>query len=563
MRRVVWILTSLVVALAAPASAQSYEIAWSSVDAGGTTSASGAGYRLAGTVGQADAAGPLAGAAYVVQSGFWAVAVEDAAAQADLSITASDGQTTAVPGQSVTYAIVVGNAGPSAVVGASVAAASVPPLAGAAWTCAASPGSSCPSSGSGPIAQAVSLLSGGSATFTLTGNIDPAATGTLVLTASVAAPAGVGDPVASNNAATDTDVLSARADLALTLADAPDPVGPGGLLTYTVRVTNDGPSVSPGMTVSHTLPAAVTFVSATPGSPACAHAGGVVTCSLGGLAPAAGTTVAVSASVSLNAVGTLTSTARVTGAATDPVGANDADTQTTSVLSVPPEGEVAHGSRLQGDLAPPGGIPDVDLFRVRQEPFASYEVVVDAASGDVGTGAGPALDRVAANGTTVLQSASPIGTGAGRSLRFANATSAAIEDELVRVRSRGCQTTCGPDDTYRLRAWETTYAVARFNDAGSQFTVLIVQNPTAQPVDVTVLFWSADGSLLGTYVQSTPVPARGQLVLPTWLVPGVAGASGSMTVVHDAPYGALAGKAIAIELKTGFVVESLMEPRPR
>jgi hypothetical protein len=36
-----------------------------------------------------------------------------------------------------------------------------------------------------------------------------------------------------------------------------------------------------------------------------------------------------------------------------------------------------------------------------------------------------------------------------------------------------------------------------------------------------------------------------------------------VTVVHDAPYGALAGKTVALEPSTGFSFDSPMLPRPR
>jgi hypothetical protein len=48
-----------------------YDLTWWSVDGGGG-SASGGGYSLAGTVGQADAALPLTGGDYTLHSGFWA-----------------------------------------------------------------------------------------------------------------------------------------------------------------------------------------------------------------------------------------------------------------------------------------------------------------------------------------------------------------------------------------------------------------------------------------------------------------------------------------------------------
>jgi uncharacterized repeat protein (TIGR01451 family) len=53
------------------------------------------------------------------------------------------------------------------------------------------------------------------------------------------------------------------ADVSITKTDAPDPVAPGSNLTYTLTVTNSGPSSAGNITVSDILPASETFVSFT------------------------------------------------------------------------------------------------------------------------------------------------------------------------------------------------------------------------------------------------------------------------------------------------------------
>ncbi len=62
---------------------------------------------------------------------------------------------------------------------------------------------------------------------------------------------------------TDTPVET-QADLAVSKADDPDPVIVGTLLTYTLVVTNQGPSAARGVVVTDTLPPEVAFVSADP-----------------------------------------------------------------------------------------------------------------------------------------------------------------------------------------------------------------------------------------------------------------------------------------------------------
>jgi len=62
---------------------------------------------------------------------------------------------------------------------------------------------------------------------------------------------------------TDTPV-EGRSDLGVVKADDPDPVIVGTLLTYTLEVTNYGPSVARNVLVTDTLPPEVAFVSANP-----------------------------------------------------------------------------------------------------------------------------------------------------------------------------------------------------------------------------------------------------------------------------------------------------------
>jgi uncharacterized repeat protein (TIGR01451 family) len=128
------------------------------------------------------------------------------AANANLGITKTDGVTSVTAGQNVIYTLAVTNAGPDAVVGASVADTMPAALTGVSWTC--SPVASCGApSGSGNIATTVSLANGGSATFTVNATVAASATGSVVNTATVAAPAGTTDGTPGNNSATDTDTI--------------------------------------------------------------------------------------------------------------------------------------------------------------------------------------------------------------------------------------------------------------------------------------------------------------------------------------------------------------------
>ena len=63
-------------------------------------------------------------------------------------------------------------------------------------------------------------------------------------------------------------------DLAVAKSDSPDPVAVGDQLTYTLTVNNTGAGDATGVTLTDTLPSAVSFVSVTPSQAVAATGGG-------------------------------------------------------------------------------------------------------------------------------------------------------------------------------------------------------------------------------------------------------------------------------------------------
>jgi uncharacterized repeat protein (TIGR01451 family) len=116
------------------------------------------------------------------------------------------------------------------------------------------------------------------------------------------------------------------ADLSLGKADAPDPVAPRATLTYTLVATNNSPNAAPDARLLDTLPATVTFVSASAG---CMHSAGQVDCDLGTLAP--GTSATVTITITPKARGVITNTATVGSSAPDPDRSNNTATTETTV----------------------------------------------------------------------------------------------------------------------------------------------------------------------------------------------------------------------------------------
>lgn len=359
----------------------------------------------------------------------------------------------------------------------------------------------------------------------------------------------------------DAQTLGPVADLGIALVDVPDPVVHGTKLSYVAIMTNAGPSNATGLTLTDVLPPDVAFVSSVPGPPTCTLAGATLTCNLGTLASGATTTVSIYVTATAPAGTTIVNTATVTANEADPNPADNSATATTTV--VPAEGELSHGTDALLDLAAlPGPAADQDLFRISQKPNSSYEIVVDSTSGDIGSppsGSPVQLDRVAADGQTVLQTSVQVGRGYTRSLRWTT-QDAQVDDQLIRVRSGmgSCTTNCGPDDVYRIRAYETSYSVPRFNNT-TQVTLLFLQNPTDYDLECIIYFYSefGGGVLTLTSEQLSPKEA---VALDTRDVADLI--SGSIIIKHDGRYGDLIGKAVAIEPDTGFSFDLPLEPRP-
>ena len=119
------------------------------------------------------------------------------------------------------------------------------------------------------------------------------------------------------------------ADLAVTKADAPDPVRAGERLTYTLSVTNEGPQAAREVRLTDALPAGVTIGTYEPSQGACELEQRILACELGPLD--AGQTATVTVAVVPERAGEITNTVRVGGNVSDRDGSDDTATQTTTV----------------------------------------------------------------------------------------------------------------------------------------------------------------------------------------------------------------------------------------
>ncbi len=232
----------------------------------------------------------------------------------DLAITNSDGVAAYVPGQSVTYSITVTNPGLTAVSNAALVDNLPAAVTSSHWTTIVSPGATvAASSGNGSIDTTVSLAPGAGVTFVLGADVSPSATGNLVNTATVTPPSGLTQ--AGGNSATDLDTPNPLADLAITNTDPTGTYTAGTTITYTVVVSNNGPSAAVGAPVVDDLPAGITgdtwTASASAGASASGPSGSGNLATTVSLLPGASVTFTVAAAVSPETTGMLVNTATV------------------------------------------------------------------------------------------------------------------------------------------------------------------------------------------------------------------------------------------------------------
>ena len=184
--------------------------------------------------------------------------------QTDLAISVDDHVSSITAGNAITYTIVATNNGPKDVPGAFVTI-SFSYLLNATFTATQTGGASgFTPSGSNAIFDTVNLPVGSTITYTLNATVSPSASGfpagTYSNTAFINGPSFVLDTNTANNSATDTDTLVYDADLSIAMS-APALVASGTDLTWTVVVSNAGPSDAHNVTLTDVLP--IPFVSQT------------------------------------------------------------------------------------------------------------------------------------------------------------------------------------------------------------------------------------------------------------------------------------------------------------
>jgi uncharacterized repeat protein (TIGR01451 family) len=246
---------------------------------------------------------------------------------ADLAIATTDAPDPVTAGTNITYTVQVTNNGPSDA--AAVTITNALPV-GVAFVSSVPGTPTCTPSGGTVTCNMGTLAPSGTALVTITGAVASGTANGTMLTNTSSVSSTTPDPNAADNTDSDTTTVATSADLDLSLVAVPEPVVIGGIVTYTLTVTNNGPSDASSVTLTDTLPAGVSFLAVTPGPPTCTEVGGIVTCALGTLASGSSTTVDIDALINGPP---LTNTASVTAAESDPNGANNSASISSTVAA--------------------------------------------------------------------------------------------------------------------------------------------------------------------------------------------------------------------------------------
>jgi uncharacterized repeat protein (TIGR01451 family)/fimbrial isopeptide formation D2 family protein len=174
------------------------------------------------------------------------------------------------------------------------------------------------------------LVVGQSATRTITTTVPLALADTTVLNTATTT-GDQGDDHPADDTASAHTLVGPAADLGV-VKTGPATAGAGGTVSWTLVATNAGPSAATGVNVVDTLPAGVTFVSATPTQGTCSAVGQAVGCALGALLNGGTAQIQLVGIVAASLEGTsIVNGASISGDQPDPVTANDQSSATTAV----------------------------------------------------------------------------------------------------------------------------------------------------------------------------------------------------------------------------------------
>lgn len=260
----------------------------------------------------------------------------------DLTVSISDAPDPVFAGNDITYTQTVTNNSTVVPAQNAVLTQTTPPgttfvsmTPPAGWTCATLPSvggtGTITCTANGPLA--VSSTTGN---FVLVVDTDPALANGSTITQTVTTSASNPETNTTNNSASATTTVARRVDIEVvkTVTDpGPDlTFAEGETITYTITVTNNGPSRATNVVMTDPLPAGFTFSSVNPAGPTCTFSAGTITCTYAAMNPSAVNTIDITGTITTNTT-EITNTASATRTETDTDATNDSDSVTIAVVA--------------------------------------------------------------------------------------------------------------------------------------------------------------------------------------------------------------------------------------
>lgn len=290
---------------------------------------------------------------------------------ADLSVIKTASPSPVLAGETITYTLQIENAGPSAAVNVNLAD-QLP----------------------GELLNAEFSIDGGAAWMPFTGtiflgNLQPGASIQILIRAVVASSAagnisntatvdsGTPDPNPDNNTSTVvTPIITPEpsADLSIVKTSAPNPVQPGGTLTYTLTVFNAGPNAAENVVITDNIPADLT-------NPEYSLDGGTTwqpwtgTRSFSILNTGDSLVVLIRAAVSPFTSGSIINTATVRSDTPDPNPDNNTSTETTEITGSN-ESDLSVSKSVQPAVAIPGELLTYTVTVTNNGPDSAQDVIL-------------------------------------------------------------------------------------------------------------------------------------------------------------------------------------------
>ena len=249
-------------------------------------------------------------------------------AASDLSVVMTSSPNSVLAGGDITDTFTISNLGPE---DASDVTAILPLAAGVTFVSAV-PGSATITSSGGQVVATVGSMAAGTQVV-VTVVVQPTVAGVLSQAVTVSS-SGI-DPNLTNNTSSTTTQVVPAADLAVSVAGSAPAANPGVEFEYIVSATNNGPSGASNVVLSDTLPAGVTFVSASTSQTSVpTYSNGVVTLSVDSVTNGATVTLTIAVVPTAEPGSTLLDSASVAAQETDPNTANNTATLATPVRGV-------------------------------------------------------------------------------------------------------------------------------------------------------------------------------------------------------------------------------------